>query len=322
MLDEEPREQSSKMFHIKLENRLFLLWTPVCLLIARAALAGGDGVLNVVPRIGSTAGGLNVRNPLHPDDVFDFRSCEGVLYGDKSTRLFLVKISHDPADPGPHWTLREGTYSYRWKYSEGIQVNFAATPEKNSLRLHYTITNRSQNVLPRVMVHNCVPTTEAPSFFPTPAEHTGTGADGKLVKTTTYFSLNDRVFLWSEGKRFAFSETAKGKDEIHLAFTRQGLPPIKWAWWRNGEETFDVPLLAVASKDGRFTAALGFPDGVWAICNTGDERACFHLFPQFGTLRPSGSATVEGRFYFLPGGPDAALAQFRQDFPHKSRQHQ
>ncbi len=301
--------------------RLFLLWTPVCLLITRPVLAGGDNVLTAVPRIGSTAGGLNVRSPLRPADVFDFRSCEGVLYADKSTPLFQVKVSRDSAAPGPHWTLRDGAYSYRWKYTEGIQVDFAATPEKNSLRLRYIITNRSQNVLPRVMVHTCVPTTEALSFFPRPAERAGTGGDGKPLKTTTYISLYDRVFLWSKGKRFAFSETTKGKYEVHLAFMRQGLPPIKWAWWRNGAETFDVPLIAVASKDGKFTAALGFPDGAWATCNSGDARACFHLFPQFGTLRPGESATVEGRFYIFPGGADAALAQFRQDFPPENEHH-
>ena len=299
-------------------NRLAALAMPVGLLVACGAFAA-DGALSVAPRVNSTAGGLSVRSPLCPAEVFDFRSCEGVLYRDKTTKLFQVKVSSDPAAAGPHWSLREGTYSYGWKYPEGIQVDFAATPEKNSLRLRYTVTNRSQNVLPRVMVHDCVPTTEAPSFFPTPAEHIGIGADGRPVKTTAYLSLYQRVFLWSQGKRFAFSETAKGKEEIHLAFTRRGLPPITWAWWRNGEETFDVPLIAVASNDGRFTAAIGFPDGVWASCNSGDERACFHLFPQFGTLRPGESATVEGRFYLLPGGPDAALAQFRQDFPHQER---
>lgn len=244
-----------------LRNRLFLLGTTVGLLIARAALAGDDAVLNVAPITSSAAGGLNVQNPLCPKDLFDFRSCECVLYASSSTPLFQVKVSTDPAAPGPHWTRRESTFSYEWTYAEGLQVGFSATPAKNSLRLHYTITNRSQKVLPRVLVHTCVPTTGTPSFFPTPAEHTVIAADGKPVKTIAYLSLYERVFLWSAGKRFAFSETAKGKDEIHLAFMRQGMPPIQWAWWKNGQETFDVPLIAVASKDGRFTAAIGFPKG-------------------------------------------------------------
>ena len=100
--------------------------------------------------------------------------------------------------------------------------------------------------------------------------------------------------------RRGLSETGKGKDEIHLAFTRQGLPPIKWAWWRNGEETFDVPLLLSPVKTAGLPPRLGFPEGVRVTGNTGDERACFHLFPQFGTLRPD-ERDARGSF-LLPHG--------------------
>jgi hypothetical protein len=302
---------------VRIRN-LILLWPTAGVLMTGLVFAGDNGVLRVAPRAGSTAGGLNVRSPLLPGDNFDFRSCEGVVYGDKaaqSTGLFLVKVSGDPAVPGVHWTFQDNTYSYQWKYAEGIKVDFAATPDRHSLKLRYTITNDSQAVLPRVILHTCVPTTEAPSFFPPRLEHAGTDRDGKPTKFKAYLSLYDRVFLWSKGKRFAFSETESGKDEVHLAFGREGAPPTNWAWWKNGKETFDVPLIAVASKDGQFTVGLGFQDGIWASSNTGDDRACFHLFPNFGTLKPGESATVEGRFYFLQGGPDAVLAQFRRDFP-------
>jgi hypothetical protein len=295
-------------------RNLIPLWLVAVVLMTSWAVAGDEGILRVAPRADSTAGGLNVRSPLRPGDVFDFRSCEGVIYGDKSTPLFQVKVSDNPAAAGVHWTVRDDIYSYEWKYAERIEVRFAATAEKNSLKLRYTVTNNSPTLLPRVILHTCVPTTEAPSFFPPLQEHPGADHDGKPAKFAAYLDLNERVFLWSKGKRFAFSETERGKDEVHLAFTRQGMPPIEWAWWKNGKETFDVPLIAVASKDGQFTAALGFRDGVWASCNTGDDRACFHLFPHFGTLKPGESATVEGRFYLLPGGPDAALTQFRKGF--------
>ncbi len=304
------------MSGVNLRNRAILLWMAAGLSMTSPAFAAEDAALRVAPRVASAAGGLNVRSPLSPSDNFDFRSCERVVYGEKSTQLFLVKVAGDPTAPGIHWTLQDNTYSYRWKYTEGIQVDFAATADKaNSVRLRYTVTNQSQTLMPRVMVHTCVPTTEAPSFFPSPAEHAGVNADGKQAKIAAYLSLNERVFLWSKGKRFAFSETASGKHEIHLAFTREGVPPINWGWWINGEQTFDVPLIAVASKDGQFTAALGFQDGIRATSNTGDDRACFHLFPHFGTLKPGESATVEGRFYILKGGPDAALTQFQKDFP-------
>lgn len=295
-------------------RNIILLWLAASMLTTGLVFAGDDAMLQVSPRPGSTAGGLNVRSPLRPGDVFDFRTCEGVIYGDKSTPLFQVKVYGDPAAAGVHWACQAGTYSYEWKYAEGIAVRFAATAEKSSLKLRYTVTNNSSTILPRVILHTCVPTTESPSFFPPAREHAGIGSDGRPMKFAAYLELNQRVFLWSNGKRFALSETERGKDEVHLAFVQQGMAPIEWAWWKNGKETFDVPLIAVVSKDGRFTAALGFRDGVWASTNTGDDRACFHLFPHFGTLKPGQSATVDGRFYLLPGGPDVALAQFRRDF--------
>ena len=230
----------------------------------------------------STAGGLNVQSPLLPGDNFDFRSCEGVLFGEKSTPLFQVKVSSDQAAPGVHWNIHDNTYSYSWKYPEGIQVDFAATPQPNSLKLRYTLTNHSQAVLPRVLVHTCVPTTEAASFFPPHTIKEVVTPKGRHLKQNIYLGLYDRTFFWSQGKQIAFSQTELGKSELHLAFTRQGTPPVKWAWWINGPGTFDVPLIAVASKDGRFTAGLGFQDGLWATVNASDDRACFHLFPHFG----------------------------------------
>jgi hypothetical protein len=282
--------------------------------MANVVLAADQNAIGVSVRKDSTAGGLNVRSPLLAGDNFDFRSCEAVLYGDTSTPLFQVKVSSDTAAPGAHWSIRDNTYSYTWKYAEGIQVDFAATPENDSLKLRYTLTNHSPAVLSRVLVHTCVPTTEAPSFFPPAAEREGKDRHGKPVKLKVYLGLYDRTFFWSQGKQIAFSQTELGKNELHLAFTRQGTPPVKWAWWVNGPETFDVPLIAVASKDGRFTAGLGFQDGLWATVNASDDRACFHLFPHFGALKPGQSATVEGRFYLLKGTPNDVLAQFRSDF--------
>ncbi len=125
----------------------------------------------------------------------------------------------------------------------------------------------------------------------------------------------DRTFLWSDGQPFAVGQTEKGKEEIHLSFVRDGRPPVEWAWWNNGPETFDLPLIAVESRDGRFTAALGFEAAEWASCNGGDDRACFHLFPFFGELQPGASATVEGCFYLLHGTADDALQRFKTDFP-------
>jgi hypothetical protein len=96
---------------------------------------------------------------------------------------------------------------------------------------------------------------------------------------------------------------------------REGRTPIEWEWWINGPETFDHPFIAVQSKDGKFTTALGFEAADWASINAGDERACFHLFPFFGDLEAGESSTVEGCFYLMPGTPDDVMRRFREDFP-------
>jgi hypothetical protein len=63
-------------------------------------------------------------------------------------------------------------------------------------------------------------------------------------------------------------------------------------------------LIAVASRDGEWTAGLWFERAAWASSNTGDDRACFHLFPLFGRIEPGASTSVRGAFYLLRGSPE------------------
>ncbi|MCX6913533.1 MAG: beta-galactosidase [Verrucomicrobia bacterium] len=95
---------------------------------------------------------------------------------------------------------------------------------------------------------------------------------------------------------------------------QNGAAPVKWGWWVNSPETFDPPLIALTSRDRKKTIALAFERAIWASSNTGDDRACFHLFPWFGRIEPGKSVTVRGRLYVLKGGPNDALKRFRRDF--------
>ena len=261
----------------------------------------------------SDKGGLIVSNSLLPGNILSYQSCEGVLFGDPTTAtpLFEVKVSSDPDAPGPHWTVTDNTFSYTWNYDEGIKLDFAGTVTENGLRLRYTLTNTSQETLKRVLLHNCIPTTDAPAFFPgeTKSLSEGKGRVGR------YMGIYNRTYLWSKGKSFNFAETESGRNEIHPSFMREGSTPIKWEWWENGAETFDFPFIAVQSNDGKFTTALGFEAAEWASINAGDEKACYQLFPFFGDLEPGKSATVRGRFYMTPGTPEDALKQFKEDYP-------
>ncbi|MHB1305487.1 MAG: hypothetical protein ACYDC1_02625 [Limisphaerales bacterium] len=50
-------------------------------------------ILNVSPRVGSEAAGLNVSHPALPGNVFDFRTCEAVLDGNRDFGLFRVNLA-------------------------------------------------------------------------------------------------------------------------------------------------------------------------------------------------------------------------------------
>ena len=262
----------------------------------------------------SSAGGLSVSHSLLPGNILSYLSCECVLFGEPttSTPLFEVKVSPDPNAPGAHWTVTDKTFSYTWNYAEGIRLDFAGTVANNGLRLRYTLTNTTQKTLKRVLLHTCIPTTDAPAFW---LGETKSLSEGK-GRVGRYMGLYDRTYLWSKGRNFNFAETKLGREDIHLAFMREGRTPIEWEWWTNGPETFDYPFIAVQSKDGKFTTALGFEAAEWASINAGDKNACYHLFPFFGDLKPGKSSTVRGCFYLTPGTPEDVLKQFKKDYPN------
>ena len=261
----------------------------------------------------SSSGGLGISNSLLPGNTLSFLSCEGILFGEPTTAtpLFAMDVSADPNAPGAHWTVKDNTYSYTWQYPEGIKLEFAGTVTKSGLQLRYTLTNTTEKTLRRVLLHTCIPTTDAPVFFP---GETKSLAENK-GRVGRYMGLYNRTYLWNKGKSFTFTETELGKEEIHLSFMREGSKPLQWEWWINGPETYDYPFIAVQSKDAAFTTALGFEDGNWASINSGDERACYHLFPAFGDIEPGKSSTVRGIFYMMPGTSEDALKQFRKDYP-------
>jgi hypothetical protein len=83
--------------------------------------------------------------------------------------------------------------------------------------------------------------------------------------------------------------------------------------------TFDEPLIALASRDGQWTAGLWFERAAWASANAGDDRACFHLFPLFGRIEPGASATVRGAFHLRRGSPEELRRCGRQLLEHNRR---
>ena len=166
--------------------------------------------------------------------------------------------------------------------------------------------NVGTNTLDAVQLHTCIPTTEAPGFFPPPTVRNA---------QTNWSELYDRLHVWSGGRQFSFAETKLAASEPHLSLMQTGYTPVKWGWWVNSHETFDPPLIALTSRDRKKTIALAFERAIWASSNTGDDRACFHLFPWFGRIEPGQSVTVRGRLYVLRSGSHEALKRFKRDFP-------
>lgn len=276
------------------------------LLNGPAALGAPVANLEITIRPGSEAGGLNVRSPHCPGDVFDFRTCEGVVVGSRDFGLFQVKLPATFGDGQKSWRKGGQVWSYSWPYAQGVTVHFEAEPDGDSLKLQYTLENVGTNTLDAVQLHTCIPTTEAPGFFPPPTVHNA---------QTNWSELYSRLHVWSGGRPFSFAKTQLAASEPHLSLMQSGAVPVKWGWWVNSPETFDPPLIALTSRDGRKTIALAFERAIWASSNTGDDRACFHLFPWFGRIEPGQGVIVRGRLYVLRGGPQEALKRFQKDFP-------
>jgi hypothetical protein len=278
---------------------------------------GAAESLTVTPRPGSEAAGLSIRSSLFPGDDLDLRTCEGVLAGDRDFGLFQVKLAPAPAGQAPSWSVRGKTLSYAWTYPAGITVRFVGRVERDALALEYRMENHTTNALDRVQIHTCITTTRAPSFFPAPtilpARTVGGGA------ATNFMELYDRLFLWRDGKPFSFASSPLARAEVHLAFMRAGETPVKWGWWVNAPQTFDFPLIVARSRDGQGQVGLAFGQAIWASSNVGDDRACFHLFPNFGRIEPGGSATVHGRFYVGRGSLEKLKTRVARDLANGFR---
>ncbi len=262
----------------------------------------GEDLLRISPQPGSEAAGLNVSHPGLAGNTFDFRTCEAVLDGDRDFGLFRVKLAMPGTQGVAAWSTNDGSFQYEWTYPEGIVVRFEATAATGCAALVYTVINRTAAPLERVHLHTCVTTTDAPLFFPrlTPRLDSQLPSD---AKSQDYTELLTRLFIWKRGRPFTFDTTEYGRRQVHLSLMPDGMTPIQWAWWINSTNTFDYPLIALASHDRQWTAALWFERAAWASANAGDSRACFHLFPLFGRIEPGGSVTLRGAFCLVRTGP-------------------
>lgn len=271
----------------------------------RLVHAGSPAALEISQRPGGKAGDLNVRSPLCPKDVIDFRTCEGVVSGSRDFGLFQVRLPAGFADGKKSWKREGDIWSYIWPYAIGVEVRVEVQPSGDSLKLSYTLKNTGTNVLEAVQLHTCISTTEAPVFFPPPTVQAG---------KTNWMELYERLWVWSGGQPLRFSDTMLGRSELHLALMHSGAFPVQWGWWVNGPETFEQPLIALTSRDGSVTVALAFEQAIWASANVGDDRACFHLFPWFGRIEPGKSVIVHGQLYVIKGGPHGAFDRAQKDF--------
>ena len=273
------------------------------------AAAAPTGLLALEPRAGS--GVLSISNERAPGETFEFVTCEAlVVAGKQLGELYPIKL--EPQD----WKREGAGWSYSFPLVDKVRLDLRATPEPESCRLEYTLTNGTSETLEQVLIYPCMPTMGATSFYPGSQAEAQPGAAGRKARVgrADYSELFARLSLWSGGERFTFAKSALAPTEKHLAFMKQGETPVDFAWFVNAEHTFDLPVLAVASKDGRQVAGFALDSTVQASSNVGDGRACIHLVPFFRALAPGTSAKATGRFYWMQGGPDDLLARYRRDF--------
>lgn len=274
--------------------------------------AGAAQRLTAMPRPGSDTAALEVRSPGLPGEPIDFRTCEGVVTGERDLGLFQVKLAVEPQPGVPSWSSDGPRLRYVWDYPAGVRVRFEGAIGTDSVTVSYTVENSTAAPLERVQIHTCVTTTETPSFFPHPTI-VRPAAGGGSAASTNYAGLFGRLFLWDEGRPFAFGSAPMSGREVHLAFMQRGESPVNWGWWVNAPERFDLPLIAARSRDGRHLIGLAFERAIWASSNVGDERACFHLFPHFGRIEAGGRSTVRGRLYVTRGDLEALRGRVVRD---------
>lgn len=269
--------------------------------------------LEIEPRKGS--GVLAIRSGLSPGEFFEFVTIEALVDSPskESSQSDLYPLKLEPQD----WKVEGKSASYTWTFEGRARLDFRATAGEGECALEYTLTNLGKQPLERVLIYPCLPTLGAPSFYPgTPAEAVpGAGGRKARVGRNDYTALYERLFLWEDGKRFSFKDSNLAPEEKHLAFMRKGEPPLEWSWFVNGERHFDVPLLAVASRDGEHSLGYAIEGALQASSNCGDGRACVHMVPHFGDLAPGKGATLKGTIYWIRGTPDDVLARFREDYP-------
>ena len=73
--------------------------------------------------------------------------------------------------------------------------------------------NVGTNTLDAVQLHTCIPTTEAPGFFPPPTVRNA---------QTNWSELYERLHVWSGNRRFSFAETKLAASEPHLSLMQSG----------------------------------------------------------------------------------------------------
>ena len=269
--------------------------------------------LNIRPR--GNAGNVNITSSLLPGNVFDFRTCEGVISENRDFGLFTVHLKESD------WSISERSLSYEWRYDAGIRVSVSIETFDDFLKLGYKVANETDQTLKRVQIHPCIPTTEAPAFWP-PPERPPNGAEthfyqdrrlGQRPCRSVHFDLFTRLHLWTGNKLIRYCDLQSAKYEVHLSLMRAGESPFEWAWWNNDPATFDLPFIALTSRDSKFVLAYGFESSIWSSANVGDDRACFHLFPFFGDIGPGRESESRGLLYLFQGTPDGAKDRFLTD---------
>jgi hypothetical protein len=236
--------------------------------------------------------------------------CENVLEGNVDFGLYPLRLKRED------WRMEGAQLAFQAAAGPGLLLEFRARVAGSALELEYTLHNQSERDLERARIGPCLRTLGAPDYHPGSADQAEEGTAGRRARLEVqrFPELHERLFLWRGGEAFRFADSELAAEERHLAFLGVGAESIQWSWWVNDPKLrFDEPLIALRSKDGRRIIAWAFERADWASANTGDGRACFHLFPALGRVPKGGSASARGRLYALEGALSGLRERARKD---------
>ena len=195
-----------------------------------------------------------------------------------ANKRLLLMISREPLNVG--WSLEGERWQSSMHLLNRMRVEAQITPAEEAADLVLQVTNLSNEDWKQAFCGVCLQLAAAPDF-----------ADPMLERT--YYPVEGVLGL----------------------VERKGRP--RWATISLVDrQRSDEGFIAVASKSGKHTIAVGWTQ-VHALSGNNEAcLCCIHADPQLGDVLKGHTARARGRVYFMSGTPQEAYERYRKDLQY------